>query len=47
MAAAAQRFTQPLGIATGNWPVGVAAADLNGDGKADLIYTDYGATATG
>ena len=22
------------------------AADLNGDGKADLIYTDYGATAT-
>jgi Bacterial Ig-like domain (group 3)/FG-GAP-like repeat/FG-GAP repeat len=47
MAAAGQRFKQPLVVATGNWPAGVVAADLNGDGKADLIYTDYGATATG
>ncbi len=46
MAAAAQQFNQPLVISTGNWPAGIVAADLNGDGKADLIYTDYGATAT-
>ena len=46
MVAAAQQFKQPLVIPTGNWPAGVVAADLNGDGKADLIYTDYGATAT-
>ncbi len=45
MAAAAQQFKQPLVIATGGWPAGVEAADLNGDGNADLIYTDYGATA--
>jgi hypothetical protein len=47
MAAAAQQFKQPLVIPTGNWPAGIVAADLNGDGKTDLIYTDYGATATG
>src|ERR1700704_30732 len=41
-----QQFNQPLVIPTGGWPVGIVAADLNGDGKADLIYTDYGATAT-
>jgi hypothetical protein len=46
MAAAAQQFNQPLVIPTGGWPVGIVAADLDGDGKADLIYTDYGATAT-
>jgi hypothetical protein len=45
-AAAAQQFNQPLVIPTGGWPAGIVAADLNGDGKADLIYTDYGATAT-
>jgi hypothetical protein len=44
--AAAQQFKQPLVIPTGSWPAGIVAADLNGDGKADLIYTDYGATAT-
>jgi hypothetical protein len=47
MAAMAQQFQQPLVIATGSWPSGVVAADLNGDGRADLIYTDYGATPTG
>src|ERR1700716_1767864 len=46
MAAAAQQFNQPLVIPTGSWPAGIVAADLKGDGKADLIYTDYGATAT-
>jgi Bacterial Ig-like domain (group 3)/FG-GAP-like repeat len=46
MAAAAQQFKQPLVIPTGNWPAGVATADLNEDGKPDLIYTDYGATST-
>jgi hypothetical protein len=42
----AQQFNQPRVVATGSWPVGVVAADLNGDGRADLIYTDFGATAT-
>jgi hypothetical protein len=46
MAAAAQQFKQPYVILTGSWPAGVVSADLNGDSKADLIYTDYGATAT-
>src|ERR1700731_4001677 len=46
MAAAAQQFNQPLVIPTGSWPAGIVAADLKGDGRADLIYTDYGATAT-
>ncbi len=46
MVAAAQQFKQPSVVLTGNWPAGIVAADLNGDGKADLIYTDYGATAT-
>src|ERR1700733_10930402 len=45
--AAAQQFNQPVVVPTGNWPAGIVAADLNGDGKADLIYTDYGATPTG
>src|SRR5882757_779544 len=46
IAAAAQQFNQPLVIPTGGWPVGIVSPDLNGDGRADLIYTDYGATAT-
>src|SRR5712675_432920 len=46
MAVAAQQFNQPLMIPTGGWPVGIVSPDLNGDGRADLIYTDYGATAT-
>jgi hypothetical protein len=46
LAAAAQQFKQPLVIPTGNWPAAVATADLNEDGKPDLIYTDYGATPT-
>jgi hypothetical protein len=46
LAATAQQFQQPLVIATGSWPSGIVAADVNGDGRADLIYTDYGATAT-
>jgi hypothetical protein len=46
MAAAPQQFNQPLVIPMGGWPAGIVAADLNGDGRADLIYTDYGATAT-
>jgi hypothetical protein len=45
--AAAQQFNQPVVVPTGTWPAGIVAADLNGDGKADLIYTDYGATPTG
>ena len=46
MTAMAQQFQQPLVISTGSWPSGVVAADLNGDGRTDLIYTDYGATPT-
>ena len=46
MAAAAQQFNQPLMISTGGWPAAIVTADLKGDGKADLIYIDYGATAT-
>jgi hypothetical protein len=46
LGAAAQVFKQPVTIPTGNWPAGVVAADLNEDGKADLIYTDHGATGT-
>ncbi|MGD0444160.1 MAG: FG-GAP-like repeat-containing protein [Edaphobacter sp.] len=45
MAAAAQQFNQPRVVVTGSWPVGIVAADLNGDGKTDLVCTDYGATA--
>jgi hypothetical protein len=45
IAAAAQQVNQPLVIPTGGWPAGIVAADLNGDGKADLIYTDDGATS--
>ncbi len=40
------QFQQPTVIPTGSWPASIATADVNGDGKADLIYTDYGATAT-
>ena len=41
-----QQFQQPSVILTGSWPAGIESADLNGDGHPDLIYTDYGATAT-
>ena len=41
-----QQFQQPSVILTGSWPAGIQSADLNGDGYPDLIYTDYGATAT-
>ncbi len=41
-----QQFQQPSVILTGSWPAGIESADLNGDGRPDLIYTDYGATAT-
>jgi hypothetical protein len=44
--ASAQQFKQPTVVATGNWPVAVYAADVNGDGAADLIVIDAGATAT-
>src|SRR5271155_458878 len=44
--AAAQQFNQPVVVPAGSWPAGIVAADLNGDGKADLVYTDYGATPT-
>ena len=44
--AGAQQFQQPTVIPTGSWPVGISTADLNHDGKTDLIYTDYGATPT-
>ena len=33
-------------ILTGTGPPESQSADLNGDGQPDLIYTDYGATAT-
>ena len=46
MAAAALQFNQPLVIPTGSWPAGIVSADLKGDGRPDLIYTDYGATVT-
>lgn len=39
------QFAQPAVLLTGNWPVYVGTADVNGDGFADLIYTDGGATA--
>lgn len=39
-------FQQPTVLPTGNWPAAIVTADLNGDGKADLVYTDFGATAT-
>src|SRR5258708_3538063 len=41
----AQQFNQPLVIPTVGWPAGIVAADLHGDGRAELIYTDYSSTA--
>src|SRR5262249_38133214 len=41
-----QQFQQPNVIATGSWPASIESADLNGDGRPDLVYTDFGATAT-
>ena len=40
----AQNFAQPKVVPTGNWPVAVYSADINGDGYPDLIYIDQGAT---
>ncbi len=40
------QFLQPTVIPTGNWPAGIQTADLNNDGRPDLVYTDYGASAT-
>lgn len=45
-AAGVVRRQQPSVIPTGNWPSAIVTADLNGDGKPDLVYMDYGATAT-
>ena len=39
-------YAQPAVIPTGNWPAAVYTADINGDGFADLIYIDHGATPT-
>ena len=46
LSAAAQRFQQPVTVSTGNWPAAIITADVNGDGRPDLIYTDHGATAS-
>ena len=43
--APAQNFAQPKVILTGNWPVAIYTADVNGDGYPDLIYIDQGATS--
>lgn len=43
----AQKFLQPTVIPTGNWPAGIYAADVNGDGIPDIIYVDQGATGSG
>lgn len=43
---AAQQFQQTALVAAGSGSVGIVTADLNGDGKVDLVYTDDGATAT-
>jgi hypothetical protein len=40
------QFQQPTVIPTGSWPSGIESADLNNDGRPDLIDTDHGATAT-
>ncbi len=40
----AQQVSQPAVIPTGNWPAAVYSADVNEDGKPDLIYIDAGAT---
>ena len=40
----AQGFAAPVLVPTGNQPVFVATADVNGDGIPDLIYIDAGAT---
>ncbi len=42
----AQGFAAPVLVPTGNQPVFVATADVNGDGIPDLIYIDAGATET-
>lgn len=34
-------FASPISLPTGNAPQSVAIGDLNGDGKAELVVTDY------
>ena len=36
-------FGEPLAYASGGSPNGIAAADLNGDGTAELAVTNIGA----
>jgi Bacterial Ig-like domain (group 3)/FG-GAP-like repeat len=38
--ASSQTFKNPVLISTSSDPVSIAEADLNGDGKADLVYLD-------
>ncbi len=40
----AQGFAAPVLVPTGSQPIFVATADVNSDGKPDLIYIDAGAT---
>ena len=40
-------FGAPAAISAGMKPLGLAAADLNGDGKLDLVIADSGANGTG
>ncbi len=44
LSAPGQSFLQPKVVETGNWPVAVYSADVNGDGIPDLIAIDQGAT---
>jgi hypothetical protein len=40
--APAPSFAAPKSYATGFWPSGLAVADVNGDGRADLATANYG-----
>ena len=40
--APASSFATPKSYATGFWPSGLAVADVNGDGRADLATANYG-----
>jgi hypothetical protein len=40
--APAPSFAAPKSYATGVWPSGLAVADVNGDGRADLATANYG-----
>lgn len=41
----AETFKNPQLIATGSVPINVVEGDVNGDGKPDLIYSDYNGSA--